>query len=179
MGEPYVVRTPATSFRSFTAIGSPASANWPWTAEARSSARSAQRVGSAFSGPSTASIRRSAASTSSRGETSPARSAETAARAERVVGSAGIAGEGTGGARRPPRLAPMFLDDPPQTPQASATYDAAREGEGYVANFARLWCWRPDLFKSFVDLRLALMGSTTLSDREQAIVVTSTVSQFG
>ena len=37
----------------------------------------------------------------------------------------------------------------------------------------------PDLFKSFVDLRLALMGSTTLSDREQAIVVTSTVSQFG
>ena len=84
-----------------------------------------------------------------------------------------------GGTRRPRRLACMFLDDPPQTPQATATYDAAREGDGYVANFARLWCWRPDLFKSFVDLRLALMGSTTLSDREQAIVVTSTVSQFG
>jgi uncharacterized peroxidase-related enzyme len=73
----------------------------------------------------------------------------------------------------------MFLDDPPETPQASATYDAAREGDGYVANYARLWCWRPDLFKSFVDLRLALMGSTTLSDREQAILVTTTVSQFG
>jgi len=72
----------------------------------------------------------------------------------------------------------MFLNDPPQSPQSDATYDANRESDGYVANFTRLWCWRPDLFKSFVDLRLALMGSTTLTDREQAIVVTATVSEF-
>jgi uncharacterized peroxidase-related enzyme len=73
----------------------------------------------------------------------------------------------------------MFLTDPPPSPQANATHDAAREGDGYVANFVRLWCWRPDLFTSFVDLRLALMSSTTLTDREQAIVVTATVSAFG
>ena len=73
----------------------------------------------------------------------------------------------------------MFLEDPPQSADATATHDSAREGDGYVANFVRLWCWRPDLFKSFVDLRLALMGSTTLSDREQAIVVAATVSAFG
>lgn len=73
----------------------------------------------------------------------------------------------------------MFLNDPPPSPQSDATYDANRESDGYVANFTRLWCWRPDLFKSFVDLRLALMGSTTLTDREQAIVVTATVSEFG
>ena len=73
----------------------------------------------------------------------------------------------------------MFLDDPPASPQADAVHDAAREGDGYVANFTRLWCWRPDLFKQFVDLRLALMGSTTLSAREQAIVVAATVSAFG
>lgn len=73
----------------------------------------------------------------------------------------------------------MFLTDPPPSPQADAVYDAARESDGYVGNFTRLWCWRPDLFRSFVDLRLALMGATTLSDREVAIVVTATVSAMG
>jgi uncharacterized peroxidase-related enzyme len=73
----------------------------------------------------------------------------------------------------------VFLDDPPETPDATAAYDATRQADGYVANFLRVWCWRPDLFKQFVDLRLALMGSTTLTDREQAIVVAATVSAFG
>jgi uncharacterized peroxidase-related enzyme len=73
----------------------------------------------------------------------------------------------------------MFLTDPPPSPQSDAFFEASRESDGYVGNFTRLWCWRPDLFKSFVDLRLALMGSTTLTDREQAIVVTATVSEFG
>jgi uncharacterized peroxidase-related enzyme len=73
----------------------------------------------------------------------------------------------------------MFLDEPPDSADATATHDSARGSDGYVANFVRLWCWRPDLFRSFVDLRLALMGSTTLSDREQAIVVTATVSAMG
>jgi uncharacterized peroxidase-related enzyme len=73
----------------------------------------------------------------------------------------------------------VFLDDAPETPQTSATQDAAREGDGYVANFVRLWCWRPDLFKQFVDLRVELMGSTSLTDREQACVVAATVSTFG
>jgi uncharacterized peroxidase-related enzyme len=76
-------------------------------------------------------------------------------------------------------LSAMFLTDPPQSPEADAFYDANRESDGYVGNFTRLWCWRPDLFKSFVDLRLALMDSTSLSDREQAIVVAATVSAFG
>jgi alkylhydroperoxidase family enzyme len=76
-------------------------------------------------------------------------------------------------------LAPMFLSDPPPSPQADATYEANRESDGYVANFTRLWCWRPELFHSFVDLRLALMGATTLSDREVAIVVAATVSAMG
>jgi uncharacterized peroxidase-related enzyme len=73
----------------------------------------------------------------------------------------------------------VFLDDPPDSADAQAAYDSTREADGYVANFLRVWCWRPDLFKEFVDLRLKLMGSTTLSDREQAIVVAATVSEFG
>ena len=52
----------------------------------------------------------------------------------------------------------MFLDEPPDSADATATQDSARGSDGYVANFVRLWCWRPDLFHSFVDLRLALMG---------------------
>ena len=73
----------------------------------------------------------------------------------------------------------MFLQDPPDSPDATAVYDSTRESDGYVANFLRVWCWRPELFTQFVDLRLKLMGSTTLSDREQAIVVAATVSEFG
>jgi uncharacterized peroxidase-related enzyme len=73
----------------------------------------------------------------------------------------------------------MFLNDPPPGREVDAVYDANRESDGYVGNFTRLWCWRPDLFRSFVDLRLALMGATTLSDREVAIVVTATVSTMG
>jgi uncharacterized peroxidase-related enzyme len=73
----------------------------------------------------------------------------------------------------------MFLEHPPESAEAASAYEAARRSDGYVANFLRVWCWRPDLFKEFVDLRLGLMGSTTLSDREQAIVVAATVSQFG
>jgi uncharacterized peroxidase-related enzyme len=73
----------------------------------------------------------------------------------------------------------VFLEDPPESSDATAVYDSMRESDGYVANFLRVWCWRPELFMQFVDLRLKLMGSTTLSDREQAIVVAATVSEFG
>ena len=76
-------------------------------------------------------------------------------------------------------LGGMFLTDPPQSPQSDAMFEVNRESDGYVTNFTRLWCWRPDLFKAFVDLRLELMGSTTLTEREQAIVVAATVSAFG
>ena len=73
----------------------------------------------------------------------------------------------------------MFLDDPPESAEAAAVYDTTRQADGYVANYLRVWCWRPDLYKQFVDLRLGVMGSTTLTDREQAIVVAATVSSFG
>ena len=73
----------------------------------------------------------------------------------------------------------MFLDDPPESADAAAAYASTRKADGYVANYLRVWCWRPDLYQQFVDLRLKLMGSTTLSDREQAIVVAATVSEFG
>ena len=73
----------------------------------------------------------------------------------------------------------MFLEDPPESAEASAVYDTTRQADGYVANYLRVWCWRPDLYKQFVDLRLGVMGSTTLTDREQAIVVAATVSSFG
>jgi uncharacterized peroxidase-related enzyme len=73
----------------------------------------------------------------------------------------------------------VFLDDPPESAEAAAVYDTTRQADGYVANYLRVWCWRPDLYKQFVDLRLGVMGSTTLTDREQAIVVAATVSSFG
>jgi uncharacterized peroxidase-related enzyme len=73
----------------------------------------------------------------------------------------------------------VFLEDPPEGPEVVAVYDTTRQADGYVANYLRVWCWRPDLYKQFVDLRLGVMASTTLTDREQAIVVATTVSSFG
>jgi uncharacterized peroxidase-related enzyme len=73
----------------------------------------------------------------------------------------------------------VFLEAPPEGPEVVAVYDTTRQADGYVANYLRVWCWRPDLYKQFVDLRLGVMASTTLTDREQAIVVATTVSSFG
>ena len=47
----------------------------------------------------------------------------------------------------------MFLGEPPSTEAAEAMLAADRESDGYVNNWTRLWCWRPDLLASFNELR--------------------------
>ena len=89
MGDPFVERTPATSFRSFTANGSPcrypggASSGAPDAINraACSRARSTASVGSAFTAPSTSEMRSTAASIISSGDTSRVASRPTASRA--------------------------------------------------------------------------------------------------
>ena len=71
-GDPYVVGSPATSVRSFTRSGTPASGplrRVSSSASASSSAASARSRTTAFSSPFAASIRRSDSSTRSRGDT--------------------------------------------------------------------------------------------------------------
>ena len=46
-----------------------------------------------------------------------------------------------------------------------------------VWNKTRLWSWRPDVDNAFAALRTALMDSSTLTDREFAVLVTSTAGE--
>ena len=71
----------------------------------------------------------------------------------------------------------MFLGEPPESETTDAAYDADREADGYVSNVARLWCWRPDLDASFSALRASLMGSSALTERELAVLVSSAVAE--
>jgi hypothetical protein len=74
---------------------------------------------------------------------------------------------------------PTFLGKPPASAAAAEAYDADRRDDGYVNNASRLWCWRPDLYSAFTELRTSLTRGSTLTDRERAVVVTATVAAFG
>ena len=50
---------------------------------------------------------------------------------------------------------------------------------GYIANFMRVWAWRPDVFASYVSARGGLVEASSLSERDLAVLVTSTASQRG
>jgi uncharacterized peroxidase-related enzyme len=71
----------------------------------------------------------------------------------------------------------MFLGKPPASETTDAAYAADQEADGYVSNITRLWCWRPDLDASFSALRASLMHSSTLTEREWAVLVSSAVAE--
>ena len=70
----------------------------------------------------------------------------------------------------------MFLADPPLDPQVRAMYDRDLVDDGYVANSTRMWAWRPDVFDAFKHTRVVTGEAMTLSDREFALLLASTVS---
>lgn len=72
----------------------------------------------------------------------------------------------------------MFLGEPPATAARDAAFAEDRDADGYVNNHTRLWCWRPDLRDAFLELRATtLMGSSALTDRDWAVLVTATASE--
>ena len=71
----------------------------------------------------------------------------------------------------------MFLGEPPASEATEAAYAEDRESDGYVGNVTRLWCWRPGLLTSFAALRANLMKNSALTDREWAVLVTSTAAE--
>jgi uncharacterized peroxidase-related enzyme len=72
-----------------------------------------------------------------------------------------------------------FLGDAPATEASEATFAADRDADGYVGNHTRLWAWRPDLRSDFYALRAGVMSTSTLTDRDFAVLVTATASQLG
>ncbi len=71
---------------------------------------------------------------------------------------------------------PTFLREPPADDGARRAYDADRTDDGYVWNFTRLWSWRPDFSSAFQETRGGLISASTLSERECAVLVTTTAA---
>ena len=65
----------------------------------------------------------------------------------------------------------MFLDAPPPNEARAAFYSRDVADDGYVANFSRLWAWRPDVFDEFLRLRNLLTQQAGLSLRERSVLV--------
>ncbi|MBX5473410.1 MAG: hypothetical protein IRZ20_00145 [Thermoleophilia bacterium] len=71
----------------------------------------------------------------------------------------------------------MFLSEPPIDEAGERAYEEDRSSSGYVMNVTRLWCWRPDVYEVYRALRSALMESSTLTDRDWAILVAATAAE--
>ncbi|WP_326833715.1 hypothetical protein VSH64_01955 [Amycolatopsis rhabdoformis] len=72
-----------------------------------------------------------------------------------------------------------FLTDPPPDLAVDAVYGDDLGSDGYVNNLTRVWAWRPDVLAAFTELRATLMGSSSLSDREAAVLVATTAATRG
>ena len=73
----------------------------------------------------------------------------------------------------------MFLRAPQANEANSALYSRDVADDGYVANFTRLWAWRPDVFDGFFSLRSLVTEQAALSVRERAILVCATAANIG
>jgi len=73
----------------------------------------------------------------------------------------------------------MFLPAPAQSEAAARICQSSRDTHGFVMNVAQLWSWRPDVFEAFAALRNQLTSPSTLTKRDQAIIVCATASQLG
>lgn len=73
----------------------------------------------------------------------------------------------------------MLIEEPPPDEGRDAAYAADRDSDGYVWNVTRLWGWRPDIYRDFATLRASLMDSSSLTDRDWAVMVTAAASQLG
>jgi len=73
----------------------------------------------------------------------------------------------------------MFIPTPQETPGVTAMYENNAKAQGFVMNFARAWAWRPDVFEGFLALRTQLAAQSTLSKRDQAIMVVAMASTLG
>ncbi len=71
-----------------------------------------------------------------------------------------------------------FLGEPPPSDEVEAEYDVSRQS-GFVYNYMRAWCWRPDLSAAFRVLRLQVGDGSALTDEDFAVLVTATAAELG
>jgi uncharacterized peroxidase-related enzyme len=73
----------------------------------------------------------------------------------------------------------MFLQFPADSEGASRIYQKDMESRGHVMNLSRAWAWRPDVMESFLALRTMLTSSSSLSQRELAVMVCTAAATLG
>jgi len=72
-----------------------------------------------------------------------------------------------------------FLAEPPEAEAVRSVHESYVAEDGYVANYARVWCWRPEILTAFADLRSEVVSRSSLSPREVAVMVVATASTLG
>lgn len=73
----------------------------------------------------------------------------------------------------------MFITEPPASAETERIYKSSSDSQGLVMNLTRAWAWRADVFEGFADLRSQLTTKSTLTKREQAVIVCATAAQLG
>ncbi|SFU89208.1 uncharacterized peroxidase-related enzyme [Polaromonas sp. YR568] len=73
----------------------------------------------------------------------------------------------------------MFLQTPADSDAAARLFQNDLEQHGFVMNLSRLWAWRPEVCEAFGALRTQLTGSSSLSERELAVIVCATAGSLG
>lgn len=73
----------------------------------------------------------------------------------------------------------MFVTPPSDTPETEKIYASSAAAQGFVMNLTKVWAWRPDVFEGFAALRNQLTRTSTLSQRDLAVMVCAAAAQLG
>jgi uncharacterized peroxidase-related enzyme len=73
----------------------------------------------------------------------------------------------------------MFLQKAPDNEASVRLYQGDLDKRGFVMNFNRAWAWRPDVADAFLALRGLLTSTSSLSAREQAVLVCAAAATLG
>ena len=72
----------------------------------------------------------------------------------------------------------MFIAAPEDSADTLRLYKSSADSQGFVMNLTRAWAWRPDVFEEFAALRSRLTTKSSLSKREQAVIVCATAAKL-
>jgi uncharacterized peroxidase-related enzyme len=73
----------------------------------------------------------------------------------------------------------MFIQTPKASEASERIFAASAQSMGFVMNLTKAWAWRPDIFEGFAALRSQLTSNSTLTKRDQAVIVCATASELG
>lgn len=73
----------------------------------------------------------------------------------------------------------MHVSQPPESDAVRDLYNSDARSAGFLMNLTRLWAWRPDVHEGFTALRSQLMKHSALTNRDFAVLVSSTASALG